>query len=176
MKKCIFIVSLVLWSILLTTGCGKSSKNVIFKDDYGYDTPKDVTYKFTGSSEHFAFFTGKAYYGDNNERYLYIDNFEIIDKLKNKNKIIGYSINVFFNESSLITDELNYLTDGDFQSKLSNFIIEETGTYSEDGYGESDAFLQTSQNDFKNNIKVVIKYCYSDIKCQTEEFKIDYVD
>lgn len=176
MKRYIFIVSIVLSLILLTTGCDKSSKKVIFKDDYGFDTPKEITYKFTGNSKHFAFLTGKVYYGNNNERYLYLDNFEIIDKLKNENKIIGYSINVFFNEKSLFSNELNYLGDDDFQVILDNFKIEETGTYNEDGYGESDAFLETNQNSFKNDINVVIKYCYSDTKCQTEEFEINYVN
>ncbi len=162
--------------MLSITGCNKSGKNVVFKDDYGFNTPKEVTYKFTGSSEHFAFLTGKVYFGNNNERYLYLDNFEIISKFKNKKNITGYSINIFFNGKSLFSNELNYLNNSDFQTALNNFKIEETGIYNPNGYGESDVFLETGEKSFKDNIKIIIKYCYSKTQCQSEEFKIDYLN
>ena len=175
MLKKFFIMNLTLGFVLiLLTGCNKKIEKVNFIDDYGYDTPEEVTYKFTGVSEHFAFCTGKVYYGDNNERYIYIDNFKIINKLSKESKVISYSINFLFDGKELFSNEQSYLKGDNFQKRLENFEIEEAGIHSLDGTGLSDAFLETTKESFKDDIKAIIKYCYSENDCKTEEFIINY--
>lgn len=174
LKKFLLMNLMIGFGLILLTGCNKKVEKVDFIDDYGYDTPEEVTYKFTGVSEHFAFCTGKVYYGDNNERYIYLDNFKIINKLNKEAKIISYSINLLFDNKELFTDEQSYLEDDDFQKRLDNFKVEETGKHSIDGKGESDAFLETTKESFKGDIKAIIKYCYDDNVCKIEEFKINY--
>ena len=72
--------------ILMLNGCSNvSNENVEFKNDYGYSHDDNYTYRFTGSSEHFAFETGKVYYGENNKKSLLIKNFKLVNKLKNYN-------------------------------------------------------------------------------------------
>lgn len=174
MLKKFLIISLTIGILLiLLTGCNNKIVKVDFIDDYGYDTPEEVTYKFTGVSEHFAFCTGKVYYGNDNERYIYLDNFKIINDLYKEKEILSYSINLLFDDKELFTDEQSYLDGDDFQKRLDNFKVEETGNHSIDGKGESDAFLETTKESFKGDIKAIIKYCYDDNVCKTEEFKIN---
>ena len=39
----------------------------------------------------------------------------------------------------------------------------------------SDAFIETSPDEFKSAIKVVVKYCYKN-KCNTENMKITFIN
>lgn len=175
MSKNFLTIGLAISAILiLLTGCNKKEEKVGFIDDYGYATPEEVTYKFFGVSEHFAFYTGKVYYGNDNEKYLYLDNFKIINELFNEKEVSSYSINVLFDNKELFTDEQTPIARGALQSRLDNFGVEEGGIYSTDGKGETDAFCETTKESFKDDIKVIIKYCYNDNDCKTEEFKIYY--
>ena len=173
-KKFLIIIG---FALILLTGCNKKIdkvEKVDFIDDYGYDTPEEVTYKFTGVSEHFAFCTGKVYYGNNNEKYIYLDNFKIINTLNKETKIISYSINLLFDNKELFTDEQSYLDGDDFQKRLDKFSVEEASNNPLDEKIAPDAFLETTKESFKDDIKVIIKYCYDDNDCKTEELKINY--
>ena len=97
MSKKFLTIGLAISAILiLLTKKKKKEEKVGFIDDYGYATPEEVSYKFFGVSEHFAFCTGKVYYGNDNEKYLYLDNFKIINELFNEKEVSSYSINVLF--------------------------------------------------------------------------------
>lgn len=173
MKK-IFIVIFSIF-ILLTffTGCNLNKNKVEFKDDFGYNTPSVVTYKFIGKSKHFAFHTGKAYYANDNYQYLYINNFEKINTIKDEKNIISYKIYVLFNNKSLTSDEMNELNGDKLDDKIKNFEVEESGIA---GNAESDAFLETSKYNFKKYIKVKIKYCFKNNKCEEEPLNISYIE
>ena len=61
-----------------------------------------------------------------------------------------------------------------------NIVIEENGKLGEidqngDIIGESDSFLETTKENFKNSIKLEIKYCQNS-KCNTEKLQLTYVD
>ena len=174
LKKFLLMNLMIGFGLILLTGCNKKEEKVGFIDDYGYATPEEVTYKFFGVSEHFAFCTGKVYYGNDNEKYLYLDNFKIINELFNEKEVSSYSINVLFDNKELFTDEQTPIARGALQSRLDNFGVEEGGIYSTDGKKETDAYCETTKESFKDDMKVIIKYCYNDNDCKTEEFKISY--
>lgn len=164
--------------ISVVVGCENKivEDNITFKDDYGYYQENNVTYRFTGSSEHFAFETGKVYYGENNERYILLKNFKILDNLKNINSINTYSINLSFNDIPLLTKDMIDLNQKTLLDSLKNYSLEEYGVYNASGHGESDAFTRTQKEQFKESIKLEIKYCYENNNCKEEEFKLNYVD
>lgn len=172
-KKIILIIM-----ISVVFGCENKivEDNITFKDDYGYYQENNVTYRFTGTSEHFAFETGKVYYGDNDERYILLKNFKILDNLKNINSINTYSINLSFNDIPLLTKDMIDLNQKTLLDALKNYSLEEYGVYNISGHGESDAFTRTLKEQFKESIKLEIKYCYKTNDCKTEEFKLNYYD
>ena len=60
-----------------------------------------------------------------------------------------------------------------------NIVIGENGKLGEmdqngDVIGESDSFLETTKETFKDSIKLEIKYCQNK-KCYTEEMKFTYI-
>lgn len=175
MKKNLFIL-IAFACLVIVSGCSNDTNNVEFKDENGYFIKNDITYKFTGVSEHFSFETGKVYYGENNERYLFIKNFKIINKIKNQKNIDSYFINLYFNNKPLFGGDMNQLENNNFSEKLNQEVIEEDGISYPDGYGESDAFLETTKSNFKKAVKMEIKYCYKDNKCETEIFDFNYVE
>ena len=173
-KKLIFIIFA---SLLFISGCyNKTNNNITFKDDFRYLTPDTVTYKFYGMSDHFGFETGKVYYGEDNERYILITNFRIINELNNQAEIEKYSFNLSFNNVSMFTDDMTNIGTENFEDKINESSIEEKGIYHADGFGESDAFLETTKDDFKDSIKFEIKYCYKDGLCKVEKLDLKYVE
>lgn len=176
MKK-ILLSIVVIFSVLIISGCSNESKYFInFKDDFGYDTPSNVTYKFTGTSEHFGFETGKVYYGDEDQRYILLTNFKIIKNIDKQNEIEKFSVNLSFNDISMFTNEFIDLNESSLENKIKELSIEETGKYSKDKYGESDSFLETTKDDFKSSFKFEIKYCYRNDICKTEKLKLNYIN
>ena len=106
MKK-VFTRLLIIFALFTICGCSMNSKNKItYKEDYGYEKRDNITYKFIGESEHFAFETGKVYYGDNDERYIYLDNFKVLKKVKNEKDLDEYKIDLRFNDNSMFSDEM----------------------------------------------------------------------
>lgn len=161
--------------ILMLNGCSNvSNENVEFKNDYGYSHDDNYTYRFTGSSEHFAFETGKVYYGENNKKSLLIKNFKLVNKLKNYNDVSSYSINLKFKNISLLTNEMTPLKKSNLSHELEKYFIEENFDGGE--LYESDAFLQSTANTFKKDMKIEIKYCYNNGICKTENLDINYID
>ncbi len=142
LKKFLLMNLMIGFGLILLTGCNKKEEKVGFIDDYGYATPEEVTYKFFGVSEHFAFCTGKVYYGNDNEKYLYLDNFKIINELFNEKEVSSYSINVLFDNKELFTDEQTPIARGALQSRLDNFGVEEGGIYSTDGKEKQMPFVK----------------------------------
>ena len=153
MKK-IFTRLLIIFVLFTICGCSMNSKNKItYKEDYGYEKRDNVTYKFIGESEHFAFETGKVYYGDNDERYIYLDNFKVLKKVKNEKDLDEYKIDLRFNDNSMFSDEMAKVKGRSFDQILKDFSLEESGIKSDK---EEDAFTKTD----KSAIKLEIKYCY----------------
>jgi hypothetical protein len=59
MKK--LFLFFIICSLFVITGCNNESMVIIeYKEDYGDINQEEITYKFTGLSEHFAFETGKV--------------------------------------------------------------------------------------------------------------------
>ena len=169
-------IILVFIAIIILTGCNNENINNIveYNDDYGVDTTQyNYTYKFIGVSKHFGFETGKVYYGDNNERYLYINNFKVLEEVKN---IKSYSFLLSFNGESMISEYQQELDNERIEEALQNLLFEETGTHNPDGYGEIDAFTKTKREEFKKEVTVGIKYCLKNNKCETEYFDIQYME
>ncbi len=176
MKRKILIFIVVV-GLSFISGCyNKSNNSITFKDDFGYLTPNNITYKFYGISEHFGFETGKVYYGEENERYILITNFKIINELTNQDEIEKYSFNLSFNNVSMFTDDMTNIGTANFEDKISESSIEEMGTYPADGFGESDAFLESTKDNFKDSVKFEIKYCYKDGLCKVEKLDLKYVE
>lgn len=165
--------------MVLVSGCGLRSyeSKVEFKDVN--DKHGEAMYKFTGKSEHFAFETGKAYY-NNLKQGILITNFKIIQNISNQNEIEKYRLNLSFKGISLFSDEMEFLEKKNFEKenferRLKLIRIEEYGDIKMSDYGESDAFFETSQYEFKEAIKLKIEYCYKDGKCIEEEFDFSYI-
>lgn len=172
MKKISLII--VFCTLLLITGCGRSANEIEFVNDNGYDFPEEGTYQFTGVSEHFAFKTGKVYYGDDNQKLL-IKNFEIINEINNQDEIEEYLVNVSFSGTSLFSDQKKSVKDNDFKRAIESTKIEESGVPSSKSSVESDAFLETRKNEFKSSIKIEITYCYKSNDCKVEDLNINYI-
>lgn len=176
MRKSLAILFAVI-TLFLITGCENSIDNsVIFKDENEHNIMTGVTYKFTGKSEHFAFETGMVYY-EGNIRQILITNFKLIKELNN---IDSYSLKLYFNDRPMFTDEQTKIGKEGIKKHLGDLTIGENGKLGEkDEYGnivgESDAFVETTKDTFKNSIKLQIKYCKKD-DCNTETMKVTYVD
>ena len=172
MKKLLFL-SFVLVSLFIT-GCSNKQYDISYVEDNEHSLSNNYTYKFVGESEHFYFKTGKVYY-DGNARELLISNFKVKDNVKDDST---YKINLYFNNKLLYgdVDGTDELTKNEFE----DIVIAEHGKLGErdkngDVIGESDSFLETTEDTFKDSIKLQADYCIND-KCETETFKITYVD
>lgn len=176
MKRKVLLILLLF--VVFISGCSKTNSNSDIKVTYIDKTEKemfkDYTYKFIGESEHFYFQTGKAYY-NGNDRGLLITNFNIKGTM---DKDTRYTASVYFNDelfAGLISDKPDQTLE-----KYKNVSLYDYGTLGEeDGhggyYGESDSFIRTTKETFKDSIKVKVDYCLKE-DCKTEEMKITIVD
>lgn len=172
MRKVIIIV--VVACIFLMTGCGVSNQEVDYVEETAQSIDKEPVFKFTGESEHFSFATGQAYY-DGNERELLITNFKMKKDVKDVDEVEEYLLNVTFNGNSLFSEEKSKV-DNNFKQQLEKTNISEYGTVSNDNYGESDAFFNTEESEFKSAIEVAITYCYKNNKCEEEKMKLNFME
>lgn len=163
-------ILIMVFSIFLLTSCSILNKTtkITYKEDTKNQITKNYTYKFTGQSNYFYFETGKVYYNDK-EREIIISNFKIQNDLDKKYKI---SLYVYFNDVSFYAFE--NLTHKEFKKT----IIKEQGTISEKDennniIGDTDPFLETTKDTFKDSIKIEIKYCLKN-KCETEKLNLTY--
>ncbi len=76
----------------------------------------------------------------------------------------------------MFTDEMEIISDKNFNDIINNIEFEENGRYSTDGYGESDAFVVTTKDNFKDYVNLEIKYCYIDGECIVEPLEFSYVE
>ena len=158
--------------ILILSGCSNKNVDIYYMEDPTHQISNDYTYKFLGESEHFYFQTGKVYYNDDYKELL-ITNFKMKDAFNEDTK---YSINLYFNNKLLYGDISDNATLS--KSEFENIIISESGNVdkNENGtiIGESDSFLETSEETFKDDIKLEVEYCKKS-KCKKEVFDIDYI-
>lgn len=173
MKQKIILISTLLLTFLLF-GCSNDNLDVVYKEDTEHEYSSNYTYKFVGESEHFYFETGKVYYGEN-ERELLISNFNLKHSMDKNTK---YLVNLYFNDRLLYGNE--YGTADLIEKEYKNIVIGESGTLGEkdengDIIGESDSFLETTQDIFKDSIRLEVKYCKND-DCKIETLKIKYVE
>ena len=175
MKK--MILSIILLSCLfLISACDNNSKeDITFKDDPEHQVSNNYTYKFVGESEHFYFETGKVYYNDD-ERELLISNFKVKN---NVNKNANFSMNLYFN-NILLYGDVSYSNELLTKQQFENTVIGEHGYLGKKDQngniiGESDSFLETTKEEFKESIKLEVKYCIKD-KCEIEALKLKYFD
>lgn len=171
MKKIYLYLGLI--TLLIITGCSSKEYNIDYVEDYDHSISNNYTYKFVGESDHFYFLTGKVYY-DGKNRELLISNFKIKDNTKSN---ATYKINLYFNDILLYGDISG--TDALSKSSFENIVIAESGALEKNVsgkiIGESDSFLETTEDTFKDSIKIEASYCIKD-KCSTETFKIKYID
>ena len=172
MKQKIFLIGSLLL-IVLAVGCSKNDIKIEYKDDIEHQFSNNYTYKFVGESEHFYFQTGKVYY-NNNEREILISNFNF---KKSMNKNITYLVNLYFNNRLLYGNEYGKADMN--QKEYKDVVIGENGLLGEKDkngnvIGESDSFLETTKETFKDSIKLEIIYCQNK-KCYTEEMKFTYI-
>ena len=170
MKKILLLVSFCLF---FATACSNNNNSIIYKDDHEHEYSNNYTYKFIGESEHFYFQTGKVYY-NNNERELLISNFNF---KKSMNKNTTYSVNLYFNNRLLYGNEYGKADMN--QKEYKDVVIGENGLLGEKDkngniIGESDSFLETTKETFKESIKLEIIYCQNK-KCNTEKMKLIYI-
>ncbi len=168
------IIAIVVVCIFLVTGCGVSNEEVQYIEKSAQSIDKEPVFKFTGESEHFSFATGQAYY-DGNKRELLITNFKMKKDVKDVDEVEEYLVNVTFHDNSLFSEEKSKV-DNDFKQQLANININEYGTISNDNYGESDAFFNTEESEFKSAIEVAITYCYKNSKCEEEKMKLNFIE
>lgn len=172
MKKIgLVIIALVVFSI--TIGC-LNTREIVYRDSLEHDLMNDITYKFTGKSDHFGFETGKVDLNDN-KRDILITNFTLVKEFK---KIDYFHLSLYFNKELFYDTERN-VSPEDIENQLNDIVIAQFGYMYKDEngqyIGEYDAFTKTSAETFKNNIDLKIKYC-ADEKCVTEQIKLSYIN
>lgn len=94
------------------------------------------------------------------------------------NQDTTYLVNLYFNNELLYGDEYNKVDLSEEQYR--NLAIAEYGLVGEkdkdgDIIGESDSFLETTKDNFRDSIKIDIQYCLKD-KCNKEQLKIKIVE
>ena len=112
-----------------------------------------------------------------NNYEILLTNFRQTKKVKN---IDDFKITIYFNDKEWSSNEWNKNKDISFRKFLKNIIVYEEDTeYIEENSPNfrrsSDAFIETSPDEFKSAIKVVVKYCYKN-KCNTENMKITFIN
>lgn len=168
------IIAIVVVCMFLVTGCGVSNEEVQYIEKSAQSIDKEPVFKFTGESEHFSFATGQAYY-DGNKRELLITNFKMKKDVKDVDEVEEYLVNVTFHDNSLFSEEKSKV-DNNFKQQLEKTNISEYGTISNDNYGESDAFFNTEESEFKSAIEVTVSYCYKNNKCEEEKMKLNFLE
>ena len=168
------IITVVVACIFLMTGCSVSNQEVEYIEESAQSIYGTPTFKFTGESEHFSFATGQAYY-DGNKRELLITNFKMKKDVKDVDEVEEYLVNVTFHDNSLFSEEKSKV-DNNFKQQLEKTNISEYGTVSNDNYGESDAFFNTEESEFKSAIEVTVSYCYKNSKCEEEKMKLNFLE
>ena len=168
------IIAIVVVCIFLVTGCGVSNEEVQYIEKSAQSIDKEPVFKFAGESEHFSFATGQAYY-DGDKRELLITNFKMKKDVKDVDEVEEYLVNVTFHDNSLFSEEKSKV-DNNFKQQLEKTNISEYGTVSNDNYGESDAFFNTEESEFKSAIEVTVSYCYKNNKCEEEKMKLNFLE
>lgn len=174
MKKLMMTI-LISIGMLFFTACDNSDNiDLNYKEDFEHTINNNYTYKFIGESEHFYFQTGKVYY-NGNERELLISNFKLKKKMDSDTT---YSVNLYFNEKLLYGTPDK--TSGFPMEYFENVVIGEHGYLGDKDQngniiGESDSFLETTKDTFKESIKLEITYCLKD-KCSTETLDLKYIE
>ena len=105
----------------------------------------------------------------------------IITNLKVKDNVerdTNYSLNIYFNDNLLVGDDYHF--GGQTKEKFEKQQLSESGKEPQKDskgnfIGESDAFFETTKEEFKDSLKVVGYYCVKD-NCEKEIFKITYLD
>lgn len=126
----------------------------------------EITFEFSGNSEHFSFNIGKVYLAGN-ERRLYIDEFKQTKKISNLKKELVY---VYFEDKVWQTRE-NDSKLNKINSKLESLRFYEGGQVCIDC--EKSILDSINEENFKDKIKIIIEYCTSE-SCKTEQFKLKY--
>ena len=176
MKKSI-VYLLLLVAVLTITGCQKTGKNnleVNYQDYSDEVIGNNYTYRFVGQSEHFYFETGKVYFGEG-ERQFVVTNLKVKDNVEEET---NYSLNIYFNDNLLVGDDYQFggLTKEKFEKQRLSESGKEPQRDEKGNYiGESDAFFETTKEEFKDSLKVVGYYCIKN-NCEKETFKITYLD
>lgn len=173
LKKRIFILFVVVLTLL--TGCNNDYwlGEIPFKEDQEHQPTVYYTYRFTGESKHFYFQTGKVYYNDN-YRSLIISNFKVKENVSDDS---SYNLILYFNDDVLYNSSSNNMNIS--KPGFENIVITDNAyVYMDDKgniVGEADSFTKATKETFKDSIKLIAKYCKKG-KCETEEFKITYLD
>ncbi len=159
----------IVFCLLLLGGCGQ--REILFKEDILHNNMDNYTYKFIGESKHFYFQTGKVYY-EKSSQALLISNFKV---RKNVEKKASFSVQLYF-DNKLLYGAVDSRMKKD---ELESIVIAESGNVAKidtqgNQIGESDAFLETKKETFKDSIKLIAKYCIDD-SCEEEQFKIKYL-
>lgn len=170
MKKEIFKVKLiaVLSSILIVLLVFYLVSNSNKTDEMEIDSVGkfgEYTYRFKGKSKHYSFGNGFVLFKDNYKKTE-------VSGFKRKQKIKGLTsetIAIYFNDEKVFENENKKST------SISNTTYYEAGEICTDiNNCESDYFFdEVTKDNFKESIKVVIKYCTKN-KCSDEELKIEY--
>lgn len=177
MKK--FIILILFTAIISgTTLYVYISSNLKVEFIYEPLTYGEPTFKFTASSKHFSLATGEAYYNDEDvsynlsyiQRSIIIKNFKLLKEIKN---LKTYSLNIRFYDLLIYNDEIHYQGEKDIRDFLDNMELNSIGHY--DRYS-SYPFFQSKESEFKDNLKISIKYCLNNDKCYEEKLKIKYID
>ena len=175
MKKIIICLFLLITMITIT-GCQKEDNNlkIDYQDYSDAVIGNEYTYRFVGQSEHFYFETGKVYFGEESRQFI-ITNLKVKDNVE---RDTNYSLNIYFNDNLLVGDDYHF--GGQTKEKFEKQQLSESGKEpqrDEKGnfIGESDAFFETTKEEFKDSLKVVGYYCVKD-DCEKEIFKITYLD
>lgn len=174
MKKAIIVLTILVVgvaSIFLITQNNKMKVEFKYEKLYLSTEP---TFKFTANSKHFKMETGEAYYNDEDKQYMkreiIIKNFNMIKEIKN---LKTYSLNIRFYDLPLMNNETHYQGAKDIKDFLATAELNYNCIFNSPGM---DLFLQSKEEEFKDNLKISIKYCLTNDKCYEEKLKIKYID
>lgn len=173
MKKFIILIlfTAIISGITLYFYISSNPKVEFIYEPLTYGEP---TFKFTASSKHFTVATGEAYYNDEDKQYMkreiIIKNFNMIKEINN---LKTYSLNIKFYDLPLMNNETHYQGTQDIKKFLATAELNYNCIFNSPGI---DPFLQSREEEFKDNLKISIKYCLYNNKCYEEKLKIKYID